>query len=103
LRQPTRVGGFGKGKHRWSGLAYPSLQSIPFLGELEQFLKSDRFCRALLEKFSRPNAIPAEKYKYFANGAHDFTSVFDLQIARRGYEILRIRTSQPRLSRFSSF
>jgi len=69
--------GFGKGKRPWSGLVYPSLKRLALWGELRAFLKSDLFC-----------GIPAEKYKYFAEGAREFSSVFDLQIDRRGYEIL---------------
>lgn len=80
--------GYGKEKKQWSGLAYPSLKELPIFAELQAFLKSDRFCRALLGKFSHPDAIPEEKYKYFADGAQDFASVFDLQIDRSGYEIL---------------
>jgi hypothetical protein len=83
--------GFGKVKHaqpKSTGLAYPNLHELPLFNEIQTFLRGDEFCRALLEKFSRPDGIPAEKYRYFANGARDFTSVFDLQIDRRGYEIL---------------
>ncbi len=83
--------GFGKAKDakpKSTGLAYPNLHQLPLFNEIQTFLRGDEFCRALLDKFSRPDAIPAEKYRYFANGARDFTSVFDLQIDRRGYEIL---------------
>ncbi len=80
--------GYGTVKKQWSGLAYPNLQELPIFSELQAFLQSDRFCRALLEKFSAPGAIPKEKFKFFADGARDFSSVFDLQIDRRGYEIL---------------
>lgn len=83
--------GFGKAKRaqrKSGGLAYPNLHELPLLNEIQTFLRGDEFCRALLEKFARPDGIPAEKYRYFANGAREFTSVFDLQIDRRGYEIL---------------
>ena len=83
--------GFGKAKkaeRQSAGLAYPDLHELPILGEIQAFLKGDQFCRALLDKFSRPDGIPAEKHKYFDDGARDFTSVFDLHIDRRGYEIL---------------
>jgi hypothetical protein len=83
--------GFGKGKkaqRKSAGLAYPNLHDLPILNEIQVFLRGEEFCRALLEKFSRPDGIPAEKRRYFADGAQEFTSVFDLQIDRRGYEIL---------------
>jgi len=83
--------GFGEAKkaqRKSAGLAYPNLNELPLLNEIQTFLRGDEFCRALLEKFSRPDGIPAEKYRYFANGAREFTSVFDLQIDRRGYEVL---------------
>jgi len=71
-----------------SGLVFPDMSGLPLLGELQAFLRGDEFCRALLDKFSIPEGIPREKYRYFTNGVTDFTSVFDLQIDRRGYEIL---------------
>jgi hypothetical protein len=83
--------GFGKAKRaqrQSAGLAYPNMHELPVFGEIQTFLRGEEFCRALLEKFSVPGAIPAEKYSYFANGAREFTSVFDLQIDRRGYEIM---------------
>jgi hypothetical protein len=80
--------GFGKGKLRWSGLAYPDLQNLRYFSDLQVFLRSETFCRTLLDKFARPGGIPPEKYRFFANDAHEFSSVFDLQIDRRGYEIL---------------
>jgi hypothetical protein len=80
--------GYGKGKRQWSGLAYPGLRELLLFSDLRVFLKSNRFCRALLDKFSVPGAIPSDKYKYFASGAREFNCVFDLQIDRQGYEIL---------------
>ena len=83
--------GFGQAKRSQrnsSGLAYPNLHELPLFRELQTFLRGEEFCRALLGKFSRPDGIPAEKHRYFAGGAREFTSVFDLQIDRRGYEIL---------------
>jgi len=83
--------GFGRAKsaqRNSSGLVFPDISALPLLGELQRFLRGDEFCRALLTKFSIPDGIPKEKYRHFADGARDFTSVFDLQIDRRGYEIL---------------
>ena len=83
--------GFGKaksGEGNSSGLVFPDISGVPLLGELKKFLRGDEFCRALLNKFSIAAGIPREKYRHFADGARDFTSVFDLQIDRRGYEIL---------------
>lgn len=80
--------GFGKGDKAEAGLAYPDLGELPIFRDIQTFLRGDEFCRALLGKFSRPDGIPADKYRYFANGAREFTSVFDLQIDPGGYEIL---------------
>jgi hypothetical protein len=83
--------GFGKAKRnqrKSSGLAYPNLHELPLFRELQEFLRGEEFSRTMLDKFSRPDGIPAEKYRYFANGANEFTPVFDLQLDRRGYEIL---------------
>ena len=83
--------GFGTGTRSQrisAGLAYPNLDELPIFGGVKDFLRGEKFCRALLEKFAIPEGIPTEKYRYFQNDAREFTSVFDLQIDRRGYEIL---------------
>lgn len=87
--------GFGtRGKsYRDYGLAYvglPEAQGV--LGVLYTTFASDEVARALLKKFSTPLGdgvvpIPLEKHQFFAHGAADFTSVFDLQIDLPGYAI----------------
>ena len=78
--------GFGKADRRQRkapGLAYPNLHELPLFQEIQSFLRGEEFCRALLEKFSVPGGIPADKYRYFVNGAREFTSVLDLQIGQK--------------------
>ena len=88
----TGVGLKAKKFHDY-GLAYRGMESHPFLNALYEFLKSDRFCRLLLDRFSRGeswidrSAIPEEKHLYFKDGRCDFTSVFDLHKDLPGYEI----------------
>ena len=76
------------------GLTCQNLDEDEELSHLYKFLKSERFSRVLLDKFSASNswgmrgsAIPDDKHVYFANGRSDFTTVFDLHKDLPGYEI----------------
>jgi hypothetical protein len=62
------------------------------LGQLHEAFASSRFERTLLGKFSRPLPngevpIPVEKHAFFAHGARNCTTVFDLQVDLPGYAI----------------
>ena len=76
------------------GLTCENFAADDELAPLHAFLKSNRFARTLLEKFSASNswsghgsAIPAEKHAHFADGRDDFACVFDLHKDLPGYEI----------------
>ncbi len=88
----TGFGTRGKAYHDY-GLAYvglPEAQGV--LGDLHAAFASNHVARALLKKFSTPlddgvMTIPLEKHQFFAHGATDFTSVFDIQVDLPGYAI----------------
>ena len=76
------------------GLTCENFAADDELAPLHAFLKSNRFTRTLLEKFSASNswsghgsAVPAEKHAHFADGRDDFACVFDLHKDLPGYEI----------------
>jgi hypothetical protein len=87
--------GFGRRTRRYHdhGLAYRDLAGTPGpLATIASLFSSDEFTDALLTKFSTPLddgfvPIPKEKHHYFADGADDYTSVFDLQVDLPGYAI----------------
>jgi hypothetical protein len=86
--------GFGRRtkEHHDYGLAYRQLHQDQsgMLCDLRDVISSPEFSRALLEKFSQPgdnDAIPHAKRHYFANGADDYSTVFDLQVDLPGYQI----------------
>lgn len=74
------------------GLTCGNLDTDPRLSTFHAFLKSERFTRALLDKFSAPEsgvggpAIPVQKHNYFVD-AQDISTVFDLHKDLAGYEI----------------
>lgn len=76
------------------GLTCENFEGDAELSRLYAFLKTDKFSRLLLEKFSAPtswgqrgSAIPPEKHGFFKGGRDDFTCVFDLHKDLPGYEI----------------
>ena len=76
------------------GLTCENFAADDELAPLHAFLKSNRFTRTLLEKFSASDswsghgsAVPAEKHAHFADGRDDFACVFDLHKDLPGYEI----------------
>ncbi len=85
--------GFGQGAFHYHdyGLSCLDFSEHPFFCDLSAFFQSEQFSRVLLDKFSQqlPNGftpIPAQKHRFFKDGATDFTSVRDLQIDLPGYE-----------------
>ena len=89
------------------GLTCENFAADDELAPLHAFLKSNRFARTLLEKFSAPDswsghgsAIPAEKHAHFADGRDDFACVFDLHKDLPGYEITPHADVTSKTSRF---
>ena len=86
--------GHGKStsKYHEHGLAYRRMAGHPYFRVVHDLFGSEEFSRALLAKFSRPvpgfgPPIPPDKHALFADGARDFTPVYDFQIDLPGYEI----------------
>jgi hypothetical protein len=85
--------GFGRRSRRYHDFGYAYMkfrEASGVLGLLHAVFASDDFGRSLLDKFSRPLPdgsvpIPREKWKYFAEEAHDYSTVFDLQVDLPGY------------------
>jgi len=83
----------GRGGRSDFGYAYLGMQADDgVLGVIHKAFSSPAFARALLDAFSaqegsKTPAIPAAKRAYFANGATDYSTVFDLQIDLPGYAI----------------
>ncbi len=78
--------------YREHGLVCQDFAGSDELLILHRVFASESFARTLLARFSAPlpdgrTPIPVEKHRYFANGARDWSCVFDLQIDRPGYEI----------------
>jgi hypothetical protein len=97
--EKVRYPGTGFGRNRRSvvrheyGYAYRDLASAPgALQNVHGALSSPEFTQALLDKFAAPQPngstpIPRTKHRFFADGARDFTTVFDLQVDLPGYAI----------------
>jgi hypothetical protein len=87
--------GFGRRNRRYHdhGLAYRDLaRATGPLEAIASLFSSDEFTDALLTKFATPLddgflPIPEVKHRFFADGADDYTSVFDLQVDLPGYAI----------------
>ena len=89
--------GFGRGRgratHHDYGYAYRDLSlASGALKLLHGALASPQFTEALFKKFLPPLPdgtipIPPAKHRFFTGGAHDYTTVFDLQIDLPGYAI----------------
>lgn len=75
-----------------NGLVFRDFDTNEYFRALRDLFASEDFSRLLLSKFSAPLAdgttpIPREKHKFFAEGASDYTCVFDIQIDRPGYQV----------------
>jgi hypothetical protein len=87
--------GFGRRTRRYHdhGLAYRDVaRATGPLATIASLFSSAEFSEALLTKFAAPLddgslPIPEEKHRFFADGADDYTSVFDLQVDLPGYAI----------------
>jgi hypothetical protein len=89
--------GFGRNRQRVVrhdfGYAYRGLGATQgTLRVVHDALASTAFSQALFAKFARPlpdgsTPIPLAKHRFFADGAREYTTVFDLQIDLPGYAI----------------
>ena len=82
----------GAAGYQEHGLVCQDFEDGEPLRRLRSLFASEAFARTLLARFSAPlpdgsSPIPRAKHRFFADGASDYSCVFDLQVDRPGYEI----------------
>jgi hypothetical protein len=104
--------GFGRSSRAYHdyGLAYRQMHTVDAgpIRQLRDVFAAPEFSEALLEKFRKPlddgtTPIPAAKHGFFADGARDYATVFDLQADLPGYQIAPHADVAPKIVTFQLY